>query len=123
MEKRFVLLAVILGIVLFFLIASGIEQWAWFIALLPIAVLLFAVYFAIFAAFGKVVFLIASFVALFVMIWLVYFSFINQAWSLLAFPIIFLVMALVMGFGWGAWNRRSVSNLSNPLSEVDLSVG
>lgn len=106
----FLIIAIILGIVIYFLIAADIQQWAWFIALLPTAILLFGIYFAFFAVFGRVFFWIGSLIALFVMIWLVYFSFVNQTWSLLAFPIIYLIIIIAGGFGFAAWRKWQMSN-------------
>jgi len=106
----FLIIAIILGIIIYFLIAADIQQWAWFIALLPTAALLFGIYFAFFAVFGQVMFWIGSLIALFVMIWLVYYSFVNQHWSLLAFPIIYLIIVILGGFGFSAWKKWKGEN-------------
>lgn len=104
-------LALIVGIVLYFLVAADIQQWAWFIALMPTAILLFGIYFAVFAVFGQVMFWIGSLIALFVMIWLVYYAFTEQIWSLLAFPIIYLIILIMGGFGFAAWKKWSKDNV------------
>lgn len=103
----FLIIAIILGIVIYFLVAADIQQWAWFISLMPTAILLFGIYFAFFAVFGQVFFWIGSLIALFVMIWLVYYSFVEQHWSLLAFPIIYLVIIISGGLGFSAWKKWS----------------
>lgn len=107
----FLIVAIILGIIVYFLIAADIQQWAWFIALLPTAILLFGIYFAFFAVFGQVMFWIGSLIALFVMIWLIYYAFVNQVYSLLAFPIIYLIIIIAGGFGFAAWKRWSNDNV------------
>jgi len=101
----FLIIAIILGIIVYFLVAADIQQWAWFVALLPTAILLFCIYFAFFAVFGQVMFWIGSLLALFVMIWLVYYAFVNQAWSLLAFPVIYLILVILGGVGMASWRR------------------
>ena len=36
----FLLVAILLGVLVYFLVAANIQQWAWFVALLPTALLL-----------------------------------------------------------------------------------
>lgn len=119
----FLIIAIVLGIVIYFLIASNIEQWAWFIALLPTAILLFAIYFAFFGAMGNIMLIIGTFIALFVMIWVIYYAFANGQWSLLAFPIIYIILAIMGGVGWGMWNKNGKSRRSTrrEMSESALS--
>ncbi len=114
----FLIIAIILGIIIYFLVAADIQQWAWFIALLPTAILLFGIYFAFFAVFGQVFFWIGSLIALFVMIWLVYYSFVEQHWSLLAFPIVYLIIIISGGFGFAAWKKWQGDNSGMGVEEI-----
>jgi hypothetical protein len=116
------LIAIILGIVIFFLISSGQNDWGWFLALLPVAILLFGIYFAVFFALGRVLYLLATIVALFLMIWLVYYAIVTpNQWPLLAFPIIFLILLIIGGVGMGMYGRMKKEQTSDILSEVGLS--
>jgi len=102
----FLIVAIVLGIVVYFLAAANIEQWAWFIALLPVALILFGVYFTFFFAMGTVMLLIGTIIAFIVMIWILYYAFVTPLYSILAFPLIFLILIIVGGIGWGAMNGK-----------------
>jgi hypothetical protein len=123
-----VILAIILGIVIYFLIAAGIEDWAYFVAFLPTAILLFGIYFAFFAAFGAVSFWIGTIIALFVMIWLTIYAFTEQQWAFLAFPIVYLIMVIAGGAGWGMWagykNKKGgdMKEMRSMMSDMDMSM-
>lgn len=116
------LIAIILGLVIWFILTSSNVKWAWLLSLLPVALLLFGIYFAVFMSLGKVMFFIAFLVALLISIWLIYFVAISGQFELLAFPIVFLVLIIVGGLGWGMWNKRVKQGpTSDILSEVGLS--
>lgn len=102
----FLIVAIILGIIVYFLIASNVEQWAWFIALLPVALVLFGVYFTFFFAMGSVMLLIGTIIAFIVMVWTVYYAFVTPLYSILAFPLIFLILVILGGVGWGSMNKK-----------------
>lgn len=102
----FLLVALILGIIVYFLGAGGIEQWAWFIALMPVALVLFGVYFTFFFAMGQVMLLIGTIIAFIVMVWAVYYAFVTPVYSILAFPIIFIILVILGGIGWGKMKNQ-----------------
>jgi hypothetical protein len=102
----FLIVAIILGIIVYFLEASNVEQWAWFIALMPVALVLFGVYFTFFFAMGSVMLLIGAIIAFIVMVWVVYYAFVTPLYSILAFPLIFLILVILGGIGWGSMNKK-----------------
>lgn len=106
----FLIVAILLGVLVYFLVAADIQEWAWFIALLPTALILFGIFFAFFGVFGPVGFWIGVVIALFVSVWAIYEAVVTQTWSILMFPIVFLLIAIAGGLGYGMWARWSKEN-------------
>lgn len=102
----FLIIAIILGIIVYFLAANGIEQWAWFIALMPVALVLFGVYFTFFLAMGNVMLIVGIVIAFAVMVWALYYAFVTPLYSILAFPLIFLILIISGGVTWGKMNSN-----------------
>jgi len=112
----FLIVAIILGIIVYFLVAANIEQWAWFLALLPVALILFGVYFTFFLAMGSIMLLIGTIIAFIIMIWILYYAFVTPLYSILAFPLIFLILIIVGGVGWGAMNGKKYKKRKTEIS-------
>lgn len=113
----FLVISILLGVLVYFLVAADVQEWAWFIALLPTAIVLFGIYFAFFGVFGPVGFWIGVVVAFFVMVWTIYEAVATQTWSILMFPIVFFLIAIAGGLSYGMFTKW---NKENPLATEQL---